>query len=131
MSETELALIISLEAENVPARKLFQWTDQVRRQLIGAGADSVRRAQGYKLPEGAKGSPFDPNTLITTLGSAGVLTAIIQLLQQWVLRREGRKVKIKAEIAGGNFEFEYTPTITSPNELIAFVDMLNERMKPV
>ena len=129
MNESKLNLIISLhEGDGVSDEKLFQATGYLQQQLAQAGADSVRRAQTGDLPVGAKGVPIDLNTLIVSLGSAGVVTALIQLLQQWVLRKAGRQVKVKAQAGDQSFEFEYFPDRTSPDELVALASKLTQLM---
>ena len=128
MTDTTLNLAISLDAgTDIPEETLDRLTRQVQKDIVSAGASSVRRAQGDEVV-GAKGLPVDVNALVVTLASAGVLTAIIQLLKDWVLRAEGRKVRIKTEIGGNSIEFEYSPTAISEEELMAFADKLMQML---
>jgi hypothetical protein len=94
---------------------------------VKIGVDTVSRKIADKLVEGTKGSPIDINTLLVTLSSASVLVALIQLLQAWALRAEGRKVKIRVEDKA--VEFEYSPTAISEKELLAFAKRLQEFLK--
>lgn len=128
MTNTNLDLIISLDAgTDVTKENLDRLTRQVQKDLVSIGSD-VRRAQGGETLIGEKGILVDINTLVVTLASAGVLTAIIQLLKDWVLRAEGRKIKIRTEIGGKIIEFEYSPTAISEEELMAFAEKLMQML---
>ncbi len=125
MADHTLDLVISLDAgEDVAEEVLHRLARQVYQNLTKTGADSVRWAQRDKVPAGAKGIPVDLNTIVVTLASAGVLTAIIQLLKDWALRAEGRKVKVRTQLGNNSIEFEYSPTATSEEELTAFAEKL-------
>jgi hypothetical protein len=125
MDNLPLELIITLDTESeITEDALYQLTTQVLRDIAKVGVNSVKRIQNAQTPLGAKGFPIDINTLVVSLGTAGVLTAIVDLLKDWVLRAEGRKVKLKTEINGKSIELEYSPTATSQKELIAFAEKL-------
>jgi hypothetical protein len=125
MAEKTLNLTISLDGGGtVDQNTLYQLTGQVLKDVDRTGVHSIRRASSAEVPEGTKGIPVDVNTLLISLGSAGVLTAVIQLLKDWVLRAEGRKVRIRTEIESKNIEFEYSPSATSEEELMAFADKM-------
>lgn len=128
MTDTQLDFIISLDTgSSVTEEMLDRLTRQVHKDLVSLGA-TVRRAQGGEAPADTKGFSAEINTLIVTLASAGVLTAIIQLLKDWVLRAEGRKVRIKTEIDGNSIELEYPPTAISEEELMALTDKLMQML---
>ncbi len=125
MTDNNLDLVISVDAgENVTDQMRHRLARQIYQDLTRTGADSVRWTQSGEAPVGTKGVPIDINTIIVSLASAGALTAIIQLLKDWALRAEGRKVKIKTQIGDNSIEFEYSPTATSEEELTAFAEKL-------
>jgi hypothetical protein len=129
----ETILIVSLNAgDDVPDGQLLKLTHEVQKQLRGQGLE-VRKPEAKELPEGAKsGGAFDINlisTLIVPLfASGGLITTIIAILQQWVLRKEGRTVKFKAQKGDNSFEFEYNPTITTHDELATLAEKLAKLM---
>jgi hypothetical protein len=106
---------------------LDQLTRRLHHDIAQIGVDSVERTTDDKPVEVAKGLPIDINTLLVTLSSASVLATLIQLLQAWVLRAEGRKVKIRVEDRA--IEFEYSPTAVSKDELMAFAEELQQLLK--
>ncbi len=123
MTETGLDLTISLDAgKDVTEQMMDELIRRVHQDIIQAGVDSVRRAQGGEIPEGAMGIPIDLNTLIVTLVSSGTLVAILQLLKGWVLSKNGRMVKIRTEIDGNSIEYEYPPKAISEGDLTALVE---------
>jgi hypothetical protein len=126
MTDTTFNLIVSLDTEQeIPEQMLYRLTGQMLRDISKLGVDSVKRAESSETKMLVKGGfPIDVNTLVISLGSAGVLTAIIHLMKDWALRAEGRKVKVRAEIRDRSIEFEYSPTATSEEELMDFADRL-------
>ncbi|RMF02511.1 MAG: hypothetical protein D6768_08070 [Chloroflexi bacterium] len=128
MTTPNLNILVSLNpGEEATEQEADRLTRRLQKSLIAAGAD-VNRAQSDETLPGAKGIPIDINTLVVTLGSAGVLTAVIQLLKDWVLRAEGRTIKLRAELDGKAIEVEYTPTAISEAELMAFADKLMHQL---
>lgn len=125
MADNNLDLVISVDAgENVTDQMLHRLARQVYQDLRRTGADSVKWAQSGEAPVGTKGIPIDINTIVVSFASAGVLTAIIQLLKDWALRAEGRKVKVRTQVGDNSIELEYSPTATSEEELTAFAEKL-------
>jgi hypothetical protein len=125
MTDNNLDLVISVDAgENVTDQMLHRLARQIYQDLTRTGAESVRWAQSGEAPVGTKGIPIDINTIVVSLASAGALTAIIQLLKDWALRAEGRKVKVRTQVGDNSVEFEYSPTATSEEELTAFAEKL-------
>lgn len=126
MVDTTLNLVVSLDAgRKVPEQRLYDLTTQVLRDIARSGVDSVERAKGGKAVAGAMGlPPIDVNTLLITLASAGAVTTVLQLLRDWVLRGEGRKVTVKVKTDDKSIEFEYMPTAASEAELMNFAEEL-------
>jgi hypothetical protein len=128
MTESKLDLQISISVgPDAAPQMLDQLTRRLHHDIAQIGVDTVERTTDDKPVEVAKGSPIDINTLLVTLSSASVLATLIQLLQAWVLRAEGRKVKIRVEDKA--VEFEYSPTAVSKDELMAFAEELQQLLK--
>lgn len=128
MKEPKLDLEISIDLGNETDPQLTsQLTRQLHQDIVRIGVDSVTRPTDDEIIEVAKGFPLDINTLLVTLTSASVVVALIQLLQAWVLRAEGRKIKIRVEDKA--VEFEYSPTAVSEKDLMAFAKRLQQFLK--
>ena len=117
-------LMLSFDmGKGIPEQKLYEITTHLLDSIAKTGVDSVKRAEG-KAVKNTKGFPVDINTLIINLTSVGALTAIIQLVRDWAMRTEGRRVKMKVQIGNKVLEFEYNPTMISEKELLNFVKKL-------
>jgi len=125
MANTMLNLIVSLDAgKEIPERALYDLTTQVLQDIAKSGVISAQRVRGGKAKPGEKGPPIDVNTLLITLASAGAVTAVLQVLRDWVLRAEGRKVVVRVKAGDKSIEFEYTPTAASEEKLMNFAEKL-------
>jgi hypothetical protein len=125
MDHNKLELAISFDAgKDMPEELYSQLTRQVYNNIADTGSDSVKWRPIEDAPEDAKGLPVDLNTILVSVTSASVLTAIIQLVKDWVLRSEGRKVRVKTQVGEGSIEFEYSPTATSEEKLTKFAEQL-------
>ena len=128
MATRRLNLKISLDTgDDTSPQVLARLTRRLYQDIAKLGVDSVERAADEQPGEIVKGSPMDISTLLVTLSSASVLVALIQLLQAWVLRAEGRKVKIRVEDKA--IELEYSPTAASKDELMAFAEELQQLLE--
>jgi hypothetical protein len=130
MIESKLDLNISIDiGQDVNPQILSQSTRQLHQEIAKIGVDSIERITDDKPVPNAKGLPIDVNTLLVTLSSASVMVALIQLLQAWVLRAEGRKVKIRVEDKEEAIELEYSPTATTKDELVVFAQNLQRLLE--
>lgn len=116
-----LDLTVSLHDESAPD-DLDHLTRQLRDELVALEVESVRAASDATTPTGAKGEPITVGSLIVSLASAGVFTAVIELLKSWALRREGRKVTLKAKAGDRAIELTYCPAETSPRAMAQFAE---------
>jgi hypothetical protein len=129
MSEHPLDLTISL-GDNVDEEELDLLTRELRDEIAELGVERVGLAPGTALPPGAKGDPVSVGTIIISLASTGVLTALIELVKSWALRREGRSVKFKAKVADREVELTYNPDDTTPEEMSKFGSKVVAAMQP-
>ena len=121
MQEPVLDLTIVLQ-DQVDNEELDRLTRQMRNEIAELDVEMVKLAQGEALPSGAKGDPITIGTIVVALASAGVFTALIELLKSWALRREGRTITLKVRDGEREMELAYSPADTSPEEMARFVD---------
>ncbi len=57
-------------------------------------------------------------------GGADQIPKLIECIQNWVTRREGRTIKIKTQVGERSLEVEYSPTAMSQAELKGLVNTL-------
>ncbi len=123
MREQTLNLTISLRDE-VDDEELDRLTRQMRDEIDELDVEAVELAPGTELPPGAKGDPITIGSIVVALASAGVFTALIELLKSWALRREGRTITVKAKVGEREVELSYSPTETSPQEMTRFANTM-------
>jgi hypothetical protein len=101
-SPVELKLEVSIE--DASDEELDQMTRQLLAELRETEVESVELARGGSAPQGAKG---DPVTLgaIALVALPTFLPKIVEAVQAWALRGQGRTVKFK----GKGIEFEGPP----------------------
>jgi hypothetical protein len=122
---TPTYLTLKINAEDFDPERLDLMTRQLRGELLDLEVESVNLVQEDQLPEGAKGADA------VTLGALAVavlpnfLPKLVEYLQSWTLRAEGRKVKIKSQVGDRSIELEYSPQAMSPQELNTLVETLS------
>ena len=121
MRQQTLDLTISLQ-DQVEDEELDRLTRQLRDEIAELDVEEVELAPGTELPPGAKGDPITIGSIAVALASAGVFTALIELLKSWALRREGRTITVKAKVGQREVELTYSPTETSPQEMTRFAN---------
>ena len=85
---------------------------------------------GEAQPGSRAGEELTIGSLIVSLASAGVFTALIETLKSWALRKESRSVKIETKIGDRSLSLEYSPTATSQEELTRFVTAITQALEP-
>jgi hypothetical protein len=112
-------LQIQISSSDGSDEDLDRLTRQLLSELMEADVESVHLIQGTPAPSGAKGDPVALGSIAVQLLPA-VLPGIIGLVQAWVDRGPGRKVKFKS----GAMEFE-----GSPEDLHKLLVELDKRKK--
>ena len=102
--------------------------DQLTRQLLAEirelEVESVELGRAGATPEGTKSAEA------VTLGALAVtvlptfIPKLMEFLQAWSMRGEGRTIKIKTQAGDRSLELEYFPRMTSQTELKNLVEML-------
>jgi hypothetical protein len=104
-------------------------TRQLRSELLDLEVESGELIHEGEPPEGAKSADA------VTLGELAVavlpnfLPKLVEYLQSWSLRAEGRKVKVKTQVGDRSIELEYTPEALSLHELQKLVETLTGALK--
>ncbi len=97
---------------------------QLREELTELGVESAELETGAAAPSGTKSAEA------VTLGALAIsvlpvmIPKLIEFLQAWATRGEGRTVKVKAQVADRMVELEYSPKAMSQAELKSLVDTL-------
>jgi hypothetical protein len=117
-------LTLQINAGEIDPERLDRLTRQLRGELLELEVASVDFVREDQLPEGAKAADA------VTLGTLAVvilpsfLPKLIDYLQSWSLRGEGRKVKVKTQVGDRSIEVEYNPNTMSHQELKTLVETL-------
>lgn len=115
---------LQIDAGESDPDRLDRITRQLRGELLDLEVESVDFVQDDSLPKGAKAAEA------VTLGALAVavlpnfLPKLIEYLQSWALRGEGRRVKVKTQVGDRSIELEYTPAAMSQQELKTLVETL-------
>lgn len=118
-------LLLQVDAgADADAEELDQLTRQLRDEMQELDVESVELVKGEAVPEGAK--VFE----VVTLGSLAVsvlpsiIPKLIEFLQNWLMRGENRRIKIKTQVGDRSVELEYSPAAMSQTELKNLVETL-------
>jgi hypothetical protein len=113
---------MTLREDEADTERLSQLALDFRDEIIGLDVEAVnlvREPSGGS--GGSKGDPITAGSLLISLASAGVFTAIIHCVKEWALRREGRKITMKVKVGGNELDLAYNPTDTTEKEMTHFV----------
>ena len=111
-------LVVSLDAGTGPDDETIDAeTRRLRSQMAELDVESVELAPAGAVPPGAKSADAAAiGTLLVTVLPT-VLPKLLELVQAWTQRREGRTVKIRATAGDRSVDIEYTPRTVSQDEL--------------
>ena len=104
-------------------------TRQLRQELLEAGAESAELVKQGKAPPGAKAGP-DTVVLGGLLLAVApmVMTKLLEFLQAWAMRREGRMLKLNLQTADGASVQIEVPQTMSRSEVKRWLDTINEAL---
>ena len=103
-------------------------TRQLRRELLELEVESADFIRGGELPEGAKAADAVTFGALLVAVLPSFLPKLIEFLQSWLLRAEGRKVKVKSQVGDRSIELEYAPDMMSPQALKTLVETLTNAL---
>ena len=120
MDDPELTeLNIEVSASDATDEDIDLMTRQLLSELQEMDIESAELAKSGPAPEGSKGDPITIGS-IALVALPAVLPKVVDLVQAWALRGQGRTVKFK----GKGIEFE-----GSPEELQKLLDKLEKGKK--
>ncbi|GAB4497154.1 MAG: hypothetical protein OHK003_04760 [Anaerolineales bacterium] len=120
MNNTEqLELYLEVQAGDLKDDELDSLTRRLLSELKELDIESASLARKGELPEGSKGDPVTIGAIVLVV-LPSVLPKIVEFLQAWSLRGNGRTVKFK----GKGIEFE-----GPPEELQKLLDKLGREKK--
>ena len=114
-------LILRIDAgEAAPADELDTLTRQLRDELLDLELESVELVRAGAAPEGTKAADPVAMGVLAVAVLPNLLPKLIDFLQAWAMRGQGRTVKFKGKIAGQEVEIEGV----TPEELKALLATL-------
>lgn len=115
----QLELYLEVAATDAMDEELDSITRQLLSELNELDIESASLAKGTELPEGAKGDPVTIGAIVLVV-LPSVLPKIVEFVQAWSLRGNGRTVKFK----GKGIEFE-----GPPEEFLKLLERLDKEKK--
>jgi hypothetical protein len=99
-------------------------TRQLRSELLDLQVESVDLIATQDVPRGAKSAD------VITLGTMAItvlpifIPKIIEFLQSWVTRNDGKTVKVKSQAGDRSIEIEFSQKAISQQDLKTLLDTL-------
>jgi hypothetical protein len=118
---------LKVQLEGDPAatpEELDSATRQLRSELLDLQVESVDLIASQDVPAGAKGAEA------ITLGTMAItvlpifIPKIIEFLQSWVARHDGKTIKVKSQAGDRSIELEFTQKAISQAELKTLLETL-------
>jgi hypothetical protein len=127
MQKSEIVMTLQIDpSAELDSEELREITWQLQDHIQQLEAAENDTGFNVAVPQGiqTRGDPLTVGTLIVSLASAGVFTAIIETIRTWALRGESRQVKIKVQVGKKTVELDYSPAAVSQKELTNFTDSI-------
>lgn len=125
MQQQELIrLNLQISADNATVDQVDELTRRLLGELRGMDVESAELAPGGPVPAGTKSAEAITAGAIALSVLPAALPKLIDFIQAWAMRGQGRKVKFKGKIAGQPVEFE-----GSPEDLQALIKTLQARQR--
>ena len=104
--------------------------DRITRQLLGEirelEVESAKLVTAGAAPEGTRSAEIITMGALAVAVLPTVLPKLIELVQAWIMRGQGRTVKFKGMVGGGEVEIEGA----TPDELKALLATLSSSQQP-
>ena len=128
--EAPINLILNIETGyDMDRDALDSMTRQLRSELFDLEVESVDLIREGDLPEEAKAADAVTLGALAVAVLPNLLSKLVEYLQLWSLRAEGRKIKVKTQAGNRSIELEYTSAAISPHELQKLVETLTNALK--
>ena len=119
---------LQIQSEDSDPERLDLLTRQLRAELLDLDVESADFIQKNQLPEGAKAVDAVTLGALAVAVLPGFLPKLVDYLQSWTLRGEGRKIKVKSQVGDRSIELEYSPEAMSQQELKTLVETLTNTL---
>ena len=121
-------LTLQIQSEDFDPERLDLLTRQLRAELLDLEVESADFIQKGQLPEGEKAMDAVTLGALAVAVLPGFLPKLVDYLQSWTLRGEGRKIKVKSQVGDRSIELEYSPEAMSQKELKTLVETLTNTL---
>ena len=119
---------LQIQSEDSDPERLDLLTRQLRAELLDLDVESADFIQKNQLPEGAKAVDAVTLGALAVAVLPGFLPKLVDYLQSWTLRGEGRKIKVKSQVGDRSIKLEYSPEAMSQQELKTLVETLTNTL---
>lgn len=110
MEELDLIrLNLEVSADDATSDQLDELTRHLLAELRDMDVESAQLASAGPAPDGAKSAEALTAGAIALSVLPAALPKLIDFIQAWAMRGQGRRVKFKGKIAGQAVEFEGSP----------------------
>lgn len=125
----QLLLQVSAGPDADP-EELDRATRNLRNELRELDVESAELVREGESPEGAKSA--DPVTLgaLAVAVLPVVVPRLVEYLQAWTLRGEGRTVKVKTQVGDRTVELEFSPKEVAQTDMQEMVQALVTALEP-
>jgi hypothetical protein len=112
----------------ITAEELDSATRQLRSELLDMQVESADLVATQDVPAGAKSAEA------ITLGTMAItvlpifIPKIIEFLQSWVARNDGKTIKVKSQAGDRSIELEFSQKAISPAELKTLLETLTNSL---
>ena len=124
MNSPNLGLQLYVQIPYANSEEIDQLTHQLMNEIDELGIASVNLLKEGPVPDGAKGIEAVTVGGIALTVLPTIIPKLVEFLQNWLMRGEGRKIKIKTQLGDRSVELEYSPSAMSRAELQALIDTL-------
>lgn len=104
-----IRLDLEISAEDATIGELDELARRLLAELRETDVESAELVAGGPAPAGAKSAEAITAGAIALSVLPAAMPKLIDFIQSWVMRGQGRKVKFKGKIAGQAVEFEGSP----------------------
>jgi hypothetical protein len=104
-SSESMQLNLEISASDATEEDVDRMTRQLLTELRETDVESAELAKRGAAPKGSKGDPVTMGSIALVVLPA-MLPKVLDFVQAWALRGQGRSVKFKGKIGGQKIEFE-------------------------
>jgi hypothetical protein len=106
VEQDALQLMVQIELDDSDDEELDALARQLAGELSEQEVESVELARSGAAPKGSKAAEALTLGAVAVAVLPAVLPKIVEFIQAWALRGQGRTVKFKGKVGGQDIEFE-------------------------